>query len=76
VLSGTNFIGAAGDRMMIRFLRKSAFLFQQPTQSGRGILEPKGESLKDFEVHGISKKEPLHNRQKAINPIVTVICPK
>jgi hypothetical protein len=45
-------------------------------QSGRGIKEPKGESLKDFEVCDIPEKELLHNGQKVINPIGTVICPK
>jgi hypothetical protein len=56
--------------------KKSVFLFQQPAQSGRGIKEPKGGSLKDFEVCDIPEKELLHNGQKVINPIGTVICPK
>jgi hypothetical protein len=30
VLSDASFIGATGDRLMIRFPRKGAFLFQQP----------------------------------------------
>jgi hypothetical protein len=45
-------------------------------QSERGIEEPKGGSLKDFEVRSIPEKELPHNGQKAINPFGTVICPK
>jgi hypothetical protein len=50
VLSGANFIGATDGRVTIRFPRKSAFLFQQLVQFGRGIEDPKGGSLKDFEI--------------------------
>jgi hypothetical protein len=75
MLSGASFIGTTGDMVTIRF-KKSVFLFQQPAQSGRGIKEPKGGSLKDFEVCDIPEKELLHNGQKVINPIGTVICPK
>jgi hypothetical protein len=39
-------------------------------------MSQNGGSLKDFEVHGVPEKEPLHNRHKAINPFDTVICPK
>jgi hypothetical protein len=33
-------------------------------------------SLKDFEVHGVYKKEHWAQRIRSINPIDTVICPK
>jgi hypothetical protein len=45
-------------------------------QSGREIEEPKGKSLKDFEIRSVPKKEPPHNGQKAINSFGTIICPK
>jgi ribosomal protein L24E len=49
VLSGSGFIGIAGDSMTIRFPRKKCdFLFQQPVQSGRGVEEPKGGEIKRF----------------------------
>jgi hypothetical protein len=76
VLNGANFIGVVDDRVTIRFPRKWCLLFQQPAQSGRGIEEPKGGSLNDFEIRGVPRKEPPHNGQKAINPFSTVICPK
>jgi hypothetical protein len=57
-------------------MKKGLFLFQQPAQSRCGIEEPKGGSLKDFELHGIPEKKPPHNGQKAINLIGTVNCPK
>jgi hypothetical protein len=56
--------------------KKVHFLFQQPMQSGRGIEELKGWKFKCFKVCDIPEKEPLHNKQKAINPFGTVICPK
>jgi hypothetical protein len=71
-----SFISASGDRVTIHFPRKNDFLFQQSTQSGRRIEEPKRGSLKDFEVCGISKKEPPQNGQKAINSINTIVCPQ
>jgi hypothetical protein len=76
VLSGASFIGAAGDRVTIHFQKKGAFLFQQPVHSGHGIEEPKGGSLKDFEICGVPEKEPPQNGQKTINPFGTVICSK
>jgi hypothetical protein len=45
-------------------------------QSKRRIEEPKGESLKDFDIRCIPRKEPPHNGQKAINPFGMIICPK
>jgi hypothetical protein len=48
VLNGINFIGVAGDSVMIHFPRKSDFLFQPPTQFGRRIGEPKGWKFKRF----------------------------
>jgi hypothetical protein len=49
VLNRAGFIGIARDSVMIHFPRKKgAFPFQQPTQSGRGVEEPKGREFKRF----------------------------
>jgi hypothetical protein len=48
VLSGADFIGIAGGSMTIHFLRKRAFPFQQPAQSGCGVKEPKCGEFKKF----------------------------
>jgi hypothetical protein len=48
VLIGADFIGIAGDSMMIHFPKKGAFPFQQPAQFGRGVEEPKGGEFKRF----------------------------
>jgi hypothetical protein len=51
VLSGTSFIDAAGDRVMIRFPRKKvAFCFNNPCNSDAKSRSQKGGSLKDFEI--------------------------
>jgi hypothetical protein len=52
------------------------FCFNHPRNSDAESRSQKGGSLKDFEVCGVPEKEPLHNRQKAINPFGTVICLK
>jgi hypothetical protein len=36
----------------------------------------KCESLKDFEVHGVNRKETWDKQIRSINPIGTVICLK
>jgi hypothetical protein len=76
VLSGAGFIGAVGDRVAIHFPRKSVFLFHHTHNPDTESRSQKGVSLKKFNVYGISKKEPLHNRHKVVNPFGTVICPK
>jgi hypothetical protein len=48
VLSGTDFIGIAGDNMIIHFPRKSVFPFQQPTQSKCEVEESNGGEFKRF----------------------------
>jgi hypothetical protein len=51
VLSGTSFIDAAGDRVMIRFPRKKvAFCFNNPCNPDAKSRSQKGGSLKDFEI--------------------------
>jgi hypothetical protein len=76
VLSDASFIGAAGDSVIIRFPRKSDFLFQLPAHPDAESRSQKGVSLKDFEICGAPKKELLHNRHEAINLFGTVICAK
>jgi hypothetical protein len=77
VLSGASFIGTTGDNVTIRFPRKKMpFCFNHPRDPDARSRSQKVESLKDFEVRGVPKKEPRHNGQKAINPFDTIICPK
>jgi hypothetical protein len=74
MLSGTSFIGAPGGNMMICFHKKKMpFYFIHPRDPNTRSRSQKVRSLKDFEVRSVPKKEPLHNRQKAINPFSTVI---
>jgi hypothetical protein len=56
--------------------KKVHFCFNHPCNPDAESMSQNGGSLKDFEVHGVPEKEPLHNRHKAINPFDTVICPK
>jgi hypothetical protein len=77
VLSDADFIGIAGDSMMIRFPRKKvSFYFNNPRNPDTESRSQKVESLKDFEIRVVLKKEVLHTRQKVINPFDTIICPK
>jgi hypothetical protein len=72
-----NFICAAGDSVMIHFLRKrclSVSTTHTIQMQDRG--DKKFESLKDFEVRSVHKKEPWAQRVRFINLISTVICPK
>jgi hypothetical protein len=70
VLSGTSFIGAAGDGVTIHFPRKNVtFFFNSPCNSDTESRSQKGGSLKDFEVCGVLEKEPSHNRQKTYQPV-------
>jgi hypothetical protein len=77
VLSGVNFIGTAGYSVTIHFPRKNVhFYFNHPRNLDVELRSQMGESLKDFEACDVLEKEPLHNRQTAINLFGTVICPK
>jgi hypothetical protein len=72
-----SFICAAGDNMMIHFLRKrciSASTTRAIQTWDRGA--EKFESLKDFEVCDIHKKEHWDKWIRSINLMGTVICPK
>jgi hypothetical protein len=59
VLSGTSFIGAVGDSVMICFPRKKMpFYFNHPCDPDARSRSQKIGSLKDFDVCGIPEKEP------------------
>jgi hypothetical protein len=75
MLSGASFIGTTGDMVTIRFKKKCLSVSTARTIQTRNQGTKRG-SLKDFEVCDIPEKELLHNGQKVINPIGTVICPK
>jgi hypothetical protein len=72
-----SFICAAGDSVTVHFLRKrclsvsTTFVIQTRDQEAK-----KFESLKDFEVRIVHKKEPWAQRTRSISLIGTVICPK
>jgi hypothetical protein len=63
MLSGTGFIGIAGDSMMIRFPRKNVpFRFNNPRNPDAESRAHKVGSLKDFEIRNVPEKELPHTR--------------
>jgi hypothetical protein len=77
VLSSADFIGIAGDSVMICFPRKKgSFHFNNRRNLDAESRSQKVESLKDFEKRDVPEKELQHNEQKVINPFSMIICPK
>jgi hypothetical protein len=72
-----SFICTTDDSVMIHFLRKRCLSISTTHASrtwDRGAK--KFESLKDFEVYGLHKKDPWDKRIRFINLISTIICSK
>jgi hypothetical protein len=77
MLSSADFIGIAGDSVMICFLRKKrSFHYNNRRNPDAELWSQKVESLKDFEKRNVPEKELPHNEQKFINPFGMVICLK
>jgi hypothetical protein len=73
MLSSASFIGVADGRVTIHFLRKMCLSILTARAIRMWNRGAKRESLKDFKIRCVPRKEPPHNGQKAINPFGTVI---
>jgi hypothetical protein len=55
------------------YKKKMSFCFNHPHNPNARSMTKKFGSLKDFEVHGIHKKEPWDKQIRSINPIGMVM---